>query len=314
MRDTLLWLVDSGAEGHLAVSIGSLRLAARALWRSIAKVVVDCGLSRPMLAFLTTAASEGVYVIPISSISDELRGATRPGILPMRTRIRTPWFLEQLCGAGTLPPSRVCLVCDSDTVFLREFRLLRPSPNSDLLVMQEWDNQNGVEKPMLLMRQSTFAIPLAEVPLAKMSEALDLPEGTLRDMPTYNTGVFAFAVGARFTDAWNHEYEQIISLRDDAGRMVFSSFAAEQNALSVAIQRGTIVPSPLTRRFNQFPPRPPYGWPADTAIAHFITFGRNHGEARYKPWFDARESVRASGWVPEPLLPSFQGHHGGNES
>lgn len=305
-KDTILWFVDSGAEGHLAVSLGSLRLVAPSVWRNATKMVIDCGLSSDMFAFLSAAASEGVHVVPASDIWDEPWDRTSLGILPMRMRIHAPRLLGRRLAATFLPPASACLVCDADTVFWREFRIPMPSADSDLLIMQEWDNKTGADVPMLLLRQSTFGMPLKELHLEMISMALELPLETLRTMPTYNTGVIIFAAEAGFTDAWNHEYETLIALRDHAGRRVFSPFAAEQNALSVAIQRGSIRAGPLPRRFNQFPPRAPLDWPADTIIAHFITFRRNHRKARYAAWFEARDAVRADGWVPEPLLPVIQ--------
>ncbi|MEO8383454.1 MAG: hypothetical protein ABI779_27605 [Acidobacteriota bacterium] len=305
-RDTILWFVDSGAEGHLAVSLGSLRLAAPSVWRSTTKVVIDCGLSSDMLAFLSAAASEGVHVVPAFKIWDEPWDPTSLGILPMRMRIHAPRLLSRRLAGSFLPPASAYLVCDADTVFWHEFKIPTPGADSDLLIMQEWDNKTGVDVPMLLVRQSTFALPLEEVHLETISRALGLPEDTLRTLPTYNTGVFTFVAGAGFTDAWHHDYQTIIALRDHAGRRVFSPFAAEQNALSVAIQRGTISAGPLPRRFNQFPPRPPRLWPAGTVIAHFVTFRRNYREARYAAWFEAQDAVRAEGWVPEPLLSVVQ--------
>lgn len=311
MRDVILWLADRGVEGHLAVSIGSLRNSAPVLWKTAAKVVIDCGLSDAMRRFLASKGREGVHVFCAAGPSGCVARAEPPGILAMRSRIRAPLLLERLREEGKLASWRICLVCDADTVFLRDFALPDPTveADTDLLVMAEWDTTAGVEEPLLFLRQSTFALPTGEVEVARLSEAIDIPERVLVSMPTYNTGVLAFAAGACFVGNWNREYETLISVTDEAGRGVFSRFAAEQNALALAIQRGTVLASPLARCFNQLPPRPPQSWPEDTAIAHFVTFGRNHREGRYALWFRTRDRVRDDGWIPRQLVPAIRAPH-----
>lgn len=302
MRDTILWLADSGAEGHLAVSIASLRRNAPNLWADSSKVIVDVGLSSTMLDFLANARSENVHVVPLAAIGVAATSSEPPGYLAMRTRIGVSVFLEGLADSGALPRTEHSLVCDADTVFSSEFSCPMPGPAADLMIMQEWDTHSGHERPMLLVRPSNFSQPLAEISLADIARDLDVPEDALRSMPTYNTGVFVFRVGRQFADAWLCEYERLIGIVDGRGRPVFSMYAAEQNAMSIAIYRKTIVHDILPRRFNQFPPRHPQEWPADTAIAHFISFGRNHTEERYRRWFEARALAQADKWLPPALL------------
>src|ERR1035441_5816287 len=223
MRDSLLWLADQGVEGHIFISLGSLRLAAPSLWRNSIKIVVDCGLSPAALEFLMPLRREQVHVIPVSSVSNEPPD-TRAGIVAMRTRIHVSSFLERLQRAGDVPRATLCLVCDADTVFLREFVIPEPRVVSDLSVMPEWDNRDGVERPLLLLRQSTFTLPLTEVHVSELSAALEIQENTLRNLPTYNTGVFSFALGTQFVDAWRREYDRINTIRNAAGQLLFSPY------------------------------------------------------------------------------------------
>lgn len=300
----ILWLADSGAQGHLLISIGTLRLAAPIFWRTTSKVVVDCGLTPEAREFLLTLGAEGLYVFPLDTIGLQQSedDTFAPGIIAMRARIEASLFVAELCARGGLPYSDHCLVCDADTVFLREFECPRPALGTDLIIMQEWDNRTGVDEPMLLMRRSTFAVPLDQVLMASLSRSIELPDRVLLSMPTYNTGVFGFNIGSSFSAPWREEYHRLLSQHDELGRRIFSLYAAEQNALALAIVRGTVVRSTLKRRFNQFPPRPPGRWPEDTVIGHFISFRSNHREERYSLWFSAHEAVRVSGWAPPELL------------
>jgi hypothetical protein len=298
----ILWLADSGAEGHLLVSIGTLRLAAPKLWNSTPKVVVDCGLSTEARSFLERREAEDLHVIPVAATGTTTQGQDAPGIMAMRTRIETSRFVTEWRARSLVPSSDTCLVCDSDTVFMRDFECPQPDIGAHLMIMREWDNRTGVDEPMRLMRRSTFAVPLEHVDAGAVSRSLELPASTLATMPTYNTGVFVFRIGVQFSAHWRAEYERVIAQRDERARPVFSLYAAEQNALAIAIERGTLIAGALPREFNQFPPRPPGTWPDETAIGHFISFGKSHGEERYSRWFSARDAVRAAGWVPPALL------------
>ncbi len=308
LTSVVLWLLDVGSEAFLAVSLGSLRLNAAATWRNTVKVVIDCGLSNEMRSFLHSAAADQVRVFPLDFLESSLdiTGHGR-GIVPMQARMRAPHLLSRLERRGDLPSFDACLVCDTDTVFLRDFSCPRPPRDTDVLIMQEWDVRDGVEQPLVLLRQSTFRRPLTQVPVSMLTTALGIPSNTLATLPTYNTGVLAFgSEGSRFVDAWLAEYDRLIGVTDEAGDPIVAPYSAEQNALSIAIHRQTVTWMPLPRQFNQFPPRRPAQWPQDTVIAHFITFPRNHQEPRYRLWFQARNMVRDAGWIPPSLLPDIE--------
>ncbi len=303
----IVWLLDSGVEPFFAVSLGTLRLNSPSVWHDSVKVIFDCGLSQKCRSFLASVSSEGVRVFRLSDVEPSLLHADyyqKPGLLPMRARILVARLLERLRSRGDLPRIDVCLVCDCDTAFLREFGVPVIPGGSDILVMKEWDIRAGVERPLLFLRQSTFDRPLGEVPLDLLSTSLGIPASALVELPTYNTGVVVICpANCGFVDAWLAEYEQLLAIRDTVGRKVFAVYSAEQNALSLALYRRTVRGMPLSRRYNQFPPRPPKQWPTDTIIAHFITFTLNHQESRYGLWFKSREGVRGAGWVPGELLP-----------
>jgi hypothetical protein len=301
----IVWLADAGVENFLINSIGSLRLNGRAFWEEHPKLVLDFGLSKSVSSFLASIKDEGVFVhrMSLPEERDVVGSNVRSGVGVMRRRVELSGFIDPLVqNLGLIVQGFI--VCDADTVFLQppnEFPL--PTKPLQICIMREWDVIDNIEIDMLLYRPSSFVgSVLPEDSVSTIATHLRLSEDQLRKLPTYNTGVFSFCAGANLKQAWEAEYKLLQSLRDEDDMLVFSPYAAEQNALSLSIFKGQVLISELPRRFNQFPPRSPRGWDVDTVIAHFITFRRNHTEPRYRLWFKTREQVFDNGFIPEALL------------
>jgi hypothetical protein len=301
----IVWLLDSGVERFFATSLGSLRENGRSFWDNNIKLVLDFGLSEQMVSFLSSLKNEGVHIqtLPLPNDSDVVGGNAQGGVGVMRRRVEVTDLIPGFIRNVNLNVDSF-IVCDTDTVFFNppdDFPL--PTESAQISIMKEWDNIGGSEIDMRLYRPSSFSQNVVpEKHLPTISSKLGLAEDELRELATYNTGVFGFREGSDFTNQWETEYALLKSLLDDEGRSIFSPYAAEQNAMSLCIHKQIIQVSELPRRFNQFPPRPPQAWPTDTVIAHFMTFKRNHNEARYRPWYEVREQVKASRFVPEDLL------------
>jgi hypothetical protein len=301
----IVWLLDSGVEKLFSNSLGSLRINGRQFWNDNVKLVLDFGLTKRMRKFLSTLEAEGVYVQKISlpTRNDVVGGNLTGGIGVMRMRIKLTDILPQIISSLGFNIEGF-IVCDSDTVFLKSPTCF-PIPESpfEISIMKEWDNIDNVETNMKLYRQSSFSENvLPENQISIISSYLGLREDELRTLPTFNTGVFGFRCDSNFSSIWENEYGLLKSLFSADQKVIFSPFAAEQNALSLCIYKGLIQVSELPRKFNQFPPRYLPHCPEETVIAHFITFKRNHNQLRYKLFYTIRDQVHVSGFIPEDLL------------
>lgn len=300
------WMLDAGVERFFAVSLSSLRRAGRSFWDNNAKVIIDFGLTEPMAAFLDTLAAEGVFVHRFALPEDDavVGGNAANGVGVMRRRVEIARLLPAITSSLGLTVDGF-IVCDCDTVFLAgpdTFPI--PTEPGSVSILREWDIKNGVEVPLLLSRRSCFnKDAVLKGSLDGVCSRLGLTGEDLQRVVTYNTGVIGFAPDATFHTAWEAEYESLRVILDEQGSPVFSAYAAEQNALSLCIHKRSVNVLHLPKRFNQFPPRPPATWPADTVIAHFITFRRNCGEERYALWYTLRDRARDDGFIPSALLP-----------
>ena len=300
----IVWMADAGAEVMLLVSINSLRRNARAFWGSAVKLVLDFGLTSPVAAFLGTLVTEHLYCapVPLPPPHSVAGGDPHGGIGVMRRRVEVMTLAPAVCSSVGVQPSGY-IVCDADTVFLRPLDdFVFPSHTDQITIMREWDLRNGREEPMLMCRRSSFTEPYPlDVAIARAAAHLDIDEQDLRAIPTFNTGVVGFAAGTDLSGVWSECYDDLRSVLHDDGAPVFSPYAIEQNAMSICLSRNIIRHNPLDRSFNQFPPRAPHGWPAETAIAHFISFRNSCSEARYALWFESARVAMQDEWLPEPL-------------
>jgi len=301
----IVWLLDKGAEGMFANSLGSLKLNARRFWDENLKLILDFGLSDQMRSFLDTLRDELVYVrsLTLPKPHDVVGGDPGGGVGVMRTRVEISNILKTVVEALSLSVDDY-LICDCDTAFITSPEPLpMPSAGGQISIMKEWDVSDGAEVEMKLCRSSSFVggvVPWGYIP--RISNQLGMSDQEFISVPTYNTGVFGFRAGAEFSNEWKNTYDLIKGIVDDKGLPIFSPFAAEQNAFSLCVFRGSITISELPRRFNQFPPRPPSSWPDGTVIAHFITFKKNQGEARYSLWYEIRDRVLLHGLIPVELV------------
>ncbi len=297
---TIVWILDAGAEGFLPVSLGSLRLRAPRFWRDHPKVVVDCGISLAMKEHLAQLAGERVYVVPgrfCTSASDTL------GVPAMRQRVEISEFAQELATLVS-PFDGNVLVVDTDTVFLRppmEFPF--PDGGADLAIMPDWDIVDGKIAGTPMFRPASLQRPQSGENLEHIARQLRLPLSDLLTLRSHNTGVFGFHVDRQFSAAWRTAYDELTAATDLHGEPVFAPFAAEQNAMSLAINRRWILARTLPRRFNRLPPRPPQCWPAPTVIAHFVTFRRFHNEQRYALWFQIVDELREAGLLSSDFVP-----------
>ena len=299
----VIWMVDSGAEKMFAISLASLRCNAFTYWNRYPKLVLDFGLSERCLQWLRQLTSQHVHVYS-SSVPDSgsvLGGFSGGGVgvMSRRTEITT---LAPAIAADLGLAVEEFIVCDSDTVFMRdpgEF----PIVAGRLSAMQEWDNLCGQEYSLRLCRPSSFRknqVPTDSFPT--VARQLGISAEDLSQVTTYNSGVIGFRSGTDITQQWRTEYKLLTNVLVTAhDGILFSPYAAEQNALALAIHKGTIHVHELPRRFNQFPPRPPSAWSDDTVIAHFITFRLNNHEARYDLWRNVRQYLCETGDLPAEL-------------
>jgi hypothetical protein len=299
---SVVWILDAGAEGFLPVSLGSLRVRAPEFWRDNPKIVVDCGISEAMKGYLGLLTEERVHVVPgrfRTSASDTL------GVPAMRQRVEISEFAQDL-RALVSPLDGGVLVVDTDTVFLRSpIGFPFPDGRADVAIMPDWDIVNGKIVPTPMFRSVSLQQPQSERDVEHIARQLGLSAANLLALRSHNTGVFGFRVGRPFSAAWRTAYEELSAATDLHGRAAFAPFAAEQNAMSLAIYRGGIVARPLSRRYNRLPPRPPRRWPAPTVIAHFVTFRRFHHEQRYALWFQIVEELREAGVLPADFVAPY---------
>jgi len=299
---SIVWILDAGAEGFLPVSLGSLRLHAQQFWRDHSKIVVDCGISPTMKEHLAQLAEERVYVVPgrfYTRASDTL------GVPAMRQRVEISAFAQELATLVS-PFDGNVLVVDTDTVFLRP-PMDFPFPDGavDLAIMPDWDIVDGKIAETPMFRPVSLQRPQLEENVEHIARQLGLPVPDLLALRSHNTGVFGFRVDRPFSGAWRTAYDDLTATTDLHGEPVFAPFAAEQNAMSLAIYRRWIIARPLPRRFNRLPPRPPRRWSASTVIAHFVTFRRFHHEQRYRLWFQTVDELRKAGFLSADFLPPY---------
>ncbi len=78
--------------------------------------------------------------------------------------------------------------------------------------------------------------------------------------------------------------------------------------MSLCIHRGNIRVMELPRHYNFFAPIPPLPciWPDDTVLVHFIAFHRQYRNEGYRLWFDSRNLLLASGFLPTNIgMPDY---------
>jgi hypothetical protein len=295
-------MVGPGAADMFAVSLSSLRYNALNYWNSQPKLVLDFGLGTTLIQWLETLADEQVYVcrVPASGI-DCVSGGFDNGIAVMSRRTEITSLAPALAGNLNLDIDAF-IVCDADTVFLRDPTGF-PIRDGAISAIEEWNVVDGREYAMRLCRPSSFnKRQISDGVLSYVASQLAISADALQSVQTYNSGVVGFRSGTDISRQWRAEYEMITQAVDLEGMPVFSSYAAEQNALALAVHKQTVRIHELPRRFNQFPPRHPSTWPLDTVIAHFITFWRNNREARYDLWRDVRQRVCNAGILPIECL------------
>lgn len=296
-------MVDSGVEDMFAVSLASLRINAPEYWSAHPKLIFDFGFSPKITRWLQSLEGEKVYVRRLSLPECHFVAGTTVlgGIGVMYRRMEIMSLAPSLVASWNLPVESF-IVCDADTVFLttpEEF----PIFDKTISIMKEWDIVGGQSCSLRLCRPSSFrASSRQDDDIATIAEQLSISESTLREIPTFNSGVIGFRAGTNFTNQWRIEYDALARVVDSHSEPIFSPYAAEQNALALAIHKGTVSISNLPRRFNQFPPRPPSEWPAETVIAHFITFHRNHLQTRYDLWRDMKRRTREANLLPIDLI------------
>ena len=176
--DCVVWMLDSGAERWLAISLGSLRLCAPTYWDKNLKLIIDFGIRGEFADWLRRLETQGVLLWQCSYPSgmEVVGGDPRNGPGVMRRRVNVT-DLVRTATEGCQRSIKSFLVCDCDTVFLASPDDFPYPPDVDhVSVMKEWDSNGSQDFSMSLCRSSTFSqgAPSGEL-LGFLSEQLRIP-------------------------------------------------------------------------------------------------------------------------------------------
>lgn len=309
----VVWMFDSGAEGFFPTSIYSLKKFCRAFYNRSLKLVVDCGVSAEFKNWLSAAAPE-VQLLSVAlpaPTSVVGKGESRPARV-MRLRIELSTILHRAVCEAAMPRIEAFLHVDPDTLFLSDPSAAfdKPWQGEDIRCVTEWD-WNGEPKAneqrfMRFLRESSFQNGCIPEHHKILAQFLNLEVGELQCMVTVNSGVWLARAGSSLPEKWRRSYDALAHADASVPAGMLNPYSAEQNALSLGIHRGEVVARFLPRRFNYLPPRPPYTWPKNVSIAHFVTFASNWNRPCFRLWSHVRAEAIQSAFVPFGLaMPQF---------
>lgn len=312
-RKAVVWLFDHGSEGFFAPCLYSLAKNCPSFWNESLKVVVDCGVSQRFREWLSSQNHFLNIVRPhLPKFGEVLGGESVPAARVMRLRIELSRILADAAGQGAIPYFSEFLQCDPDILFLGDpagvFEM--PWEGEDIRCVQEWDwhgpLENNRQQLMPLFRDSTFRSGVRHDDRAAIARSIDIEEAELTCITTVNSGVWAARTESELPEKWLKSYQSLKAADACFPGGMFSPYAAEQNALSLGIYKGLILPRYLPRKYNYLPPREQFAWPEDVCIAHFVTFRRNWTRTAYRVWSRMRAAAISDGFVPAQLAaPEF---------
>jgi hypothetical protein len=306
----IVWIFDSGAEGPFPVSLFSLSRAAPSLYTNAPLIVLDCGMSADLYDWLLRKGLPNLTLIKCTLPEPfKVMGVshTRASSV-MRQRIELPTLLSLAMQDGRVPYFETFLQIDTDTVFLSDPTdvLTQRWSGEDIRCCYEWDwsgdPKDDLQESMKFIRESSFFSQGYSAKLPDIANAFGVSVGELRCIPTVNSGVWMSKVRGKLSEKWIKSYEHLLAIDRRLGPGLFSSYSAEQNALSLGIYFGDISIRSFERRINNLPPKDPQEWPPTVVIAHFVSLKKNWPRSAYRLLSKFRHLTQESGYAPRSLL------------